>query len=139
MLSLDHAEYILNSIKIYINRRTAEGETLKYDEKLQIKSQKILKDKAGDAFLWVALVVEQLRNAAHWQVEDVHQEMPEGLDSFYALILDKDSLNQSISCWREKGQHACQPIISIVTTAERPLHVEDLCTFMRYPLGYMEH
>ncbi|KAL7796183.1 hypothetical protein V8C43DRAFT_320981 [Trichoderma afarasin] len=132
ILSLDHAEDVSNSIEIYINSRIAEIEALKDDQELRIKTQKILKDKAADTFLWVALVVEQLRNAAHWQVEDVLQEVPEGLESLYALILDKASLNQSSSRWRKKGQDACQLLVSIVTTAERPLHLEELYTFMSY-------
>lgn len=132
ILSLDHAELISSSIEIYINSRIAEIEALKDDEELRIKTQKILKDKAAETFLWVALVVEQLRNAAHWQVEDVLQEVPEGLENLYALILDKASLNQSSSRWRKKGQDACQLLISIVTTAERPLHLEELYTFMSY-------
>ncbi|KAL6832213.1 WD40-repeat-containing domain protein [Trichoderma camerunense] len=132
ILSLDHAEFISSSIEIYINSRIAEIEALKDDEELRIKTQKILKDKAADTFLWVALVIEQLRNAAHWQVEDVLQEVPEGLESLYALILDKASLNQSSSRWRKKGQDACQLLVSIVTTAERPLHLEELYTFMSY-------
>ena len=72
---------------------------------------------------------------AHWQVENILQYMPEGLDSRYTLTLDKDSLNQAIFRWRKKDQDSCQLLISIVPTAERPLHVEELCTFMDYLLG----
>lgn len=80
--------------------------------------------------------MEQLRNAAHWQVEDVLQEVPEGLESLYAFILDKASLNQSSSRWRKKGQDACQLLVSIVTTAERLLHLEELYTFISYQWEY---
>lgn len=135
ILSLDHAEYISSSIEIYINRRIAEMEASEYDEELQIKTQKNFKDKAADTFLWVALVIEQLCNAAYWQVEDVLQKMSKGLQSLYALISAKASLNQSACRWRKKGQGACQLPVPIVTTAERPLHLEELYTFMGYPLG----
>lgn len=98
---------------------------MKYDEELQIKTQKILKDKAADTFLWVALVVEQLRHAAHWQVDDILQEMLEGLDSLYAYL--RQRVFKPIHFLLEL-------LISILTTAERLLLVEELCTFMSYPL-----
>ncbi|UKZ78180.1 hypothetical protein TrVFT333_005915 [Trichoderma virens FT-333] len=132
ILDLEHAEYTSNSVEIYINSRIRQIEALKDDEVLRAKTLKILKDKSMGTFLWVALVVEQLCNAAHWQVEDVLEEVPEGLESLYGLILNQASLRLSSARWKLKGQDACQILLSIVTTAERPLRLKELYTFMSY-------
>ncbi|KAL7928950.1 quinon protein alcohol dehydrogenase-like superfamily [Trichoderma chlorosporum] len=127
ILSLEHAEYTSKSIEIYITSRIKEVEALEEDEELWRKTLNTLKEKAMGTFLWVSLVVEQLRDAAHWEVEDVLEEVPEGLESLYGLIL-----SQASGRLKRKGQEACQILLSIVTAAERPLHLMELYTFMSY-------
>jgi hypothetical protein len=128
VLSLEsNAECISNSIEIYINSRIHEISALGDDEELRIKTLRILKHKAMGTFLWVALVVEELRNTDHWAVEDVLEEIPAGLECLYGLIL-----NQANGRLKKKGQDACKIALSIITTAERPLHLKELYTFMSF-------
>lgn len=122
-----NVDCISNSVNIYLNSCIQEIEALEDDKELQSKTLNILIEKAEGTFLWVALVVEQLRNTDHWQVEDVLAEVPAGLESLYGLIIKRasDRLNK-------KCQDACQILLSIVTTAERPLHLKELYTFMSF-------
>jgi hypothetical protein len=82
-----------------------------------------LKRKANGTFLWVALVVEQLRDAKHRNVKDVLEKMPAGLENLYDLIL------QQLTKQEDKDAHRI--LLSTVTAAERPLRLEELLTFLK--------
>lgn len=119
-----NAEQISISIDQYISHHIQEIDALKDDEQLQTKTFDMLKSKAQGTFLWVALVVDQLHNTDHWRVEDVLEEVPKDLEDLYSLILDRtEKLGR-------KGREACQVLLSIVTTAKRPLHLEELLVFV---------
>lgn len=119
-----NAERISTSIDAYIRHHIHEIEALKDDEQLQAKALDILKGKAQGTFLWVALVVEQLHETDHWDVENVLEEVPKDLESLYGLILDRtEKLGK-------RGQEVCQVLLSIVTTAKRPLHLRELLVFV---------
>lgn len=119
-----NAEQISISIDEYISHHIQEIDALKDDEQLQTKTFDILKSKAQGTFLWVALVVDQLHNTDHWRVEDVLEEVPKDLGNLYSLILDR---TEKLG-W--KGREACQVLLSIITTAKRPLHLEELLVFV---------
>ncbi|PKK52464.1 hypothetical protein CI102_4172, partial [Trichoderma harzianum] len=121
----ENAENVSKSVDVYINNSISDIEALEDDEGLQIKTITTLKDKANGTFLWVALVIEQLRDTDHRNVEEVLEEVPEGLENLYNLILRR--VNTKL---RQKDREACQILLSIVTTAERPLHLEELQTFI---------
>lgn len=121
----ENAENVSKSVDIYINNSISGIETLEDDEELQIKTITTLKHKANGTFLWVALVIEQLRDTDRRNVEEVLEEIPEGLENLYDLILQ-----QANAKLRQKDREACQILLSIVTTAERPLHLEELDTFV---------
>ncbi|KAL6802556.1 hypothetical protein GGI42DRAFT_360255 [Trichoderma sp. SZMC 28013] len=128
ILSLeDNSQYTSNAIEIYINNRIQDILALEGNEELRIKTLKILNDKAMGTYLWVAIVVEQLRKTDHMGVEDALAEMPQGLENLYSMILKQanDRLNP-------KRMDACEILLSIVTTAERPLHLKELSTFMSF-------
>ncbi|KAL7939839.1 hypothetical protein V8C35DRAFT_287843 [Trichoderma chlorosporum] len=120
----ENAEQISTSIDAYIKHHIQEIEALKDDEELQVKTLDVLKSKAQGTFLWVALVVEQLHGTDHWKVEDVLEEVPKDLEDLYGIILDRtEKLGR-------KGREACQVLLSIITTAKRPLHLQELLVFI---------
>lgn len=128
ILSLEHNdECTSNAIEIYINNRIQDIPALEDNEDLRIKTLNILKAKAMGTYLWVAIVVEQLSNTDRMGVEDALAELPKGLGSLYSMII-----TQSDGRLSPKRKHACQILLSIVTTAERPLHLQELRTFMSF-------
>ncbi|KAJ4855338.1 NACHT domain-containing protein [Trichoderma breve] len=106
----ENAENVSKSVDVYINN---------------FISVTTLKRKANGTFLWVALVIEQLRDTDRRNVEEVLEEIPEGLENLYNLILQRANAKL-----RKKDREACQILLSIVTTAERPLHLEELHIFI---------
>ncbi|KAM6483313.1 hypothetical protein HDV62DRAFT_389522 [Trichoderma sp. SZMC 28011] len=128
-----NAEQISISIDAYIRNHIQQIGFLKKDKRLQKKTLDTLKNKAQGTFLWVALVIEQLRKAARWEVEIILKEMPEGLGNLYGLILDR---------WErlgERRQKVCKVLLSIVTTAKRPLHLQELLVFINSYWKDSEH
>ncbi|KAL6695086.1 quinon protein alcohol dehydrogenase-like superfamily [Trichoderma pleuroticola] len=127
----ENAERISKSVDIYINNSVVDIYALEDDEELRTKTTKVLKEKANGTFLWVALVIGQLRDTDHRHVEEVLEEMPEGLESLYGLIMKR-----AHSRLRQKDRETCRMLLSIVTTAERPLHLEELHIFISSQLGH---
>ncbi|KAL6814637.1 quinon protein alcohol dehydrogenase-like superfamily [Trichoderma camerunense] len=121
----ENAENVSKSIDVYINNSISGIEALEDDEELQMQTVTTLKRKANGTFLWVALVIEQLRDTDRRNVEEVLEEIPEGLENLYDLIVQRANAKL-----RQKDREACQILLSIVTTAERPLHLEELHTFI---------
>ncbi|KAL7909862.1 quinon protein alcohol dehydrogenase-like superfamily [Trichoderma velutinum] len=130
ILSLEqNSQYTAKSIDIYISSCIQEITALDDDEELRNRTLNALKTKAMGTYLWVALVVEQLRSTDRWEVDDVLEEIPPGLESLYSLIINQADHRLSTN---KKRQDACQILLSIITTAERPLHLKELYTFMSF-------
>ncbi|KAL7912232.1 hypothetical protein GGI35DRAFT_444757 [Trichoderma velutinum] len=121
----ENAENVSKSVNAYINNSIQGIEALENDRELQNKTITTLKEKANGTFLWVALVIEQLRDTDRRNVEEVLEEIPEGLENLYDLIVQRANAKL-----RQKDREACQILLSIITTAERPLHLEELHVFI---------
>lgn len=117
-----NAEYVTKSVDLYIDNSIQNIVALKGDEELFIKATDTLKSKANGTFLWVALVIEQLRDTEHRNVEAVLDEIPEGLDNLYDLILKQLA--------KQEDKDVYQILLSTVTASKRPLRLEELLTFI---------
>ncbi|UKZ59431.1 uncharacterized protein TrAtP1_000735 [Trichoderma atroviride] len=127
MLSLElkeNAECVTKSVDLYIDDAVQNVMALQGDTELQTLTTSTLKSKANGTFLWVALVIGQLRHTKHRDIRDVLEQMPEGLESLYSLILNQLS--------KQKDKDVYQILLSIVATAERPLRLEELLTFISF-------
>jgi hypothetical protein len=123
----ENAECVSQSVDIYVNNSIRDIEALEDDEELRLRTTSILKNKADGTFLWVSLVIEQLRDTDRRNIEEVLEEVPEGLENLYDLIMKR-----STERLRKKDRDVCQILLSIVTTTERPLRLEELLEFIRF-------
>ncbi|KAL9473924.1 hypothetical protein ACSS6W_008304 [Trichoderma asperelloides] len=121
-----NAEYVSRSVDAYIDDSIRDITALTDDEELRIKTMETLRFKADGTFLWVSLVVEQLRETDRRNIEEVLEGLPVGLENLYDLILKR------ITKKSKKDQNICQILLSIVTTAERPLRLEELLEFIKF-------
>lgn len=119
-----NAEYVSHSVDAYIGCSIQDIEALEGDGKLQIQIANTLKKKAEGTFLWVSLVIELLRETDRRNIADVLEELPIGLENLYDLIMERSTQKS-----RHKDQNIC--LLSIVTTAERPLRLEELREFIK--------
>ncbi|KAH9427465.1 hypothetical protein MCOR02_012097 [Pyricularia oryzae] len=123
ILSLENpknAELVFKAIKIYIESRTEDYEEFS-DER------EALHRKANGTFLWVALVIQELKRADYfppWKIKRERKrlvnEVPSGLDELY------DRMSQQILKFRPEDWNYCQLALSAATLAYEPLCLSEL-------------
>ncbi|KAK6447026.1 hypothetical protein FP744_10003276 [Trichoderma asperellum] len=118
-----NAAHISNAVDTYIDRCARDIAALEDDKDLRIKIIDLLKTKANGTFLWVTLVVQQLRDAGRPHIERILEEMPEDLESLYDEIMERSKKG-----WKY-DEEACLAFLATVTAAERPLHIDELYIF----------
>ncbi|MCJ1463035.1 hypothetical protein MMC07_001639 [Pseudocyphellaria aurata] len=80
-----------------------------------------LKDKAGRMFLWVRLVTSMLeRQASEWELENAIDQLPEGLNAAYGLILER------FRCLDSDLKARCFKILFWVCTAYRSMSIHEV-------------
>ncbi|KAJ5338643.1 hypothetical protein N7452_005371 [Penicillium brevicompactum] len=88
----------------------------------------VIREKANDTFLWVALVFQELAQThdAHGILENV-REMPSGLDKIYDRIMYK--------LLQEPQSHLqhCRQVLLVVLNAYRPLQLPELALLAGFP------
>ncbi|KHN94745.1 Peroxisomal targeting signal 1 receptor [Metarhizium album ARSEF 1941] len=91
----------------------------KYTPSLKQKVSETLKREAGSTFLWVSLMIAELRAVLMHQVEEKLKDLPHGIDDTYASILDRIP--------RENTETA-QFILRCMAVARRPLRKTEIQT-----------
>ncbi|KAF8859961.1 PLU-1-domain-containing protein [Acephala macrosclerotiorum] len=87
-ICLDDREEVKLDIQLYV--KSSVGALRTSDHMLLSKIEVILVDKADGMFLWVRLVVEELRNCfSDWDLEDRANSLPRGLKAAYGRILKR--------------------------------------------------
>jgi chemotaxis regulatin CheY-phosphate phosphatase CheZ len=130
----ENAIEVSRSVDAYINSTIQTIEALDDDEYLRAFTIDILKSKANGTYLWVSLVVGQLQDTAPRNVKDVLEEMPEGLESLYDLIM-----TQSFKRLGRKDREAYPIILSTIATAKRPLCFSELLIFIKSQWRYSDN
>nr|WOD45877.1 hypothetical protein [Trichoderma atroviride] len=115
-----NAESVSQAVHSYIDHCVADMEIIQEDKELEKKVRDILQRKADDTFLWAALAIKRLQGAMKWEVLRILDQMPEGLQSLYQLMMDQIRDHPS------QRRDLCTKLLSIVTTAYRPLHLGEL-------------
>jgi hypothetical protein len=115
----ENAESVSLAIRAYISNRIAELDSLEDDALLEYLQQ-ILENKAEGTFLWVALVIQELEEVDEWEVKQVVDEIPKGLDDLYARMVDQ------IQQLPHQSREYCQLVLSAAILAYRPLQLLEL-------------
>lgn len=116
----ENAESVSQAVHSYIDHCVAHMEITKQDKELESKVRDTLQRKADNTFLWAALAIQQLQGAMRWEVLQLLDQMPEGLQSLYQLMMNQ------IQDHPIQRRDLCTKLLSIVTTAYRPLHLGEL-------------
>ncbi|VUC22546.1 unnamed protein product [Clonostachys rosea] len=116
----ENAESVSRAVNAYIEHQVTEISDKWGDSSLQEQTKRILRTKAQGTFLWAALVVQELRGATEWDVQEILEDIPTGLDELYErMMLHIDQLK------RENPQH-CRQVLATVSTTYRPLTLPEL-------------
>ena len=115
-----NAEQVARAVNAYIDFKISKIQSLQDDHDLSNQVRDILREKANGTFLWVALVVDELRTTSSWDILEVVGEMPPTLGELY------DRIMQQIHKLKRKGPQFCWLVLSAATLAYRPLRLAEL-------------
>ncbi|RDW58781.1 hypothetical protein BP6252_13257 [Coleophoma cylindrospora] len=123
----ENAEEVSRAVNIYIDYCVSELEEIRDDHSLQQSIQVTMRQKANGTFLWVALVFQELKTVKSWDMEEVMENVPPGLDELYDRMMQQiDQLN-----WNTPKY--CRSVLATATTVYRPLHLVELCFLSGLP------
>jgi hypothetical protein len=120
-LSLElNADHISHAVDVYIDYKVSQLVSLRNDKALQETVRDQMHQKSDDTFLWVALVVEDLRHALRVDMLEVLEDMPSGLTLAY------DRMMKHIQQLQRQYPRRCLLALSAATLAYQPLHLHEI-------------
>ncbi|KAG6989789.1 hypothetical protein G7Y79_00064g094120 [Physcia stellaris] len=124
-----NSKHVARAVHSFIDYKVKGLADLKsYGSRLQIFVRRVLLEKAEDTFLWVALVCKELFKVRQHKVRDLLEKLPAGLMPLYARML-KMVVHQE----DRNDVELSQRILSSVTLALRPLHLQEIVIFAKLP------
>lgn len=126
-LSLEvNADLVSRAVDAYIKHEISQLHLIKYNPTIKDQIHHQMQQKANGTFLWVALVVKDLRDRQDAEYEDplyilnILMEMPGDLTSLYSLMVDH------IEKLKGDTPSLCKRILSVAALASRPLSLAEL-------------
>jgi hypothetical protein len=128
-LELNAHGHVANAVTSYINHKVEElGRLKQYKSELQDNVRRYIQAKAGETFLWVALVCRQLAETSLRKTLSVLQTFPPGLRPFYQRMMEQ---MQDIK--DKEDLEICKQILAVVVLAYRPTHLKELDSIISLP------
>ncbi|RYP43376.1 hypothetical protein DL768_009953 [Monosporascus sp. mg162] len=123
----ENAEQVSRAVNTYIDHCLSELTDIQHDELLRDSVRKKMQSKANGTFLWVSLVIKELRDVMSWEVLQVLDEIPAELEDVYHRMI------KQIEGLQRQYPELCRRVLSIVIAAYRPLHLRELHTLSSLP------
>ena len=114
-----NAEQVSRAVNVYIDSKLSQLESLE-DDDLRHQVQRILRQKANNTFLWVALIVQELEKPESWDPLQVVKEAPTGLYQLYDRMVDQ------IELLTKRNSEICRLLLSTISVAYRPLNLTEI-------------
>ncbi|KAI0171911.1 hypothetical protein GGR52DRAFT_447049 [Hypoxylon sp. FL1284] len=124
-----NAEQVSLAVDTYIDFKITKVRSLQGDDELKDKARRRIRKKANGTFLWAALVIQQLEDedVPKWDVLDVIEELPPGLNGIYGRMLDY------IKQHKRKYPEYCQRVLLTTALAYRPLDLTEMAVLSGLP------
>jgi hypothetical protein len=116
----ENAEQVSGAVKTYINRRLSELPNIAQNAPLRQHVQREMQQKANGIFLWVSLVMNELKAVKACDVKTILNDIPTDLKDMYRRMME------SIKRLNKNDSRRCKLVLSTVIAAYRPLHLEEL-------------
>ncbi|KAL7917441.1 ankyrin repeat-containing domain protein [Trichoderma austrokoningii] len=122
-LDPDAKSEVSDGLDLYISARVAElSKSNNYPAKLTDHVKKTLKDKSAGTYLWISFVVKDLQKVQVSEVEEILDQLPEGLHPLYERILEQiDLVHRGLAL----------DILRWCTFAVRPLTLTELASALK--------
>ncbi|KAI1207640.1 WD40 repeat-like protein [Annulohypoxylon truncatum] len=122
-----NADHVSHAVNAYIDHCISEIPALQKQLNLQVYVRDQMRQKAHGTFLWVGLVVQELKKARSFQIKPIINAVPTGLVELYSrMIRQIQGLEYGTPAY-------CQQVLSTITTTYRPLYLEELAALSGLP------
>src|SRR5467141_2506200 len=120
-LSLElNAGHISHAVDVYVDHKVSQLVSLQNDTALQEQVRDQMHQKSDGTFLWVALVIDELRQVLGADMLEVLEDTPSGLTLVY------DRMMKHIQQLRRQHSRRCLLALSAATLAYQPLHLREI-------------
>jgi WD40 domain-containing protein/NACHT domain-containing protein len=115
-----NADHISHAVDVYVDHKVSQLVSLRNDKALQEKVRDQMHQKSDGTFLWVAVVIEELRQVLGVDMLEVLEDMPSGLTLVY------DRMMKHIQQLQPQYSRRCLRVLSAATLAYQPLHLREI-------------
>ncbi|KAF5844173.1 hypothetical protein GGP41_002253 [Bipolaris sorokiniana] len=122
-----NATQVSRAVDAYIDHCLSELPEIQHDNILRESVRDKMQQKAGGTFLWVSLVVKELKEVMAWEVLQVLEEVPTQLKDLYRRML------KQIERLQRQYPELCRQVLSTVIAAYRPLRLQELHSLSGLP------
>ncbi|KAF2187665.1 WD40 repeat-like protein [Zopfia rhizophila CBS 207.26] len=123
----ENATQVSRAVDAYIDHCLSELSEIQHDKLLQDLVREEMQRKANGTFLWVSLVIRDLKEVMSWEVLQVLSEVPVELKDVYRRMMGR------IKELRRQRSELCRQVLSIIVAAYRPLHLQELSVLSSLP------
>ncbi|KAF2174469.1 hypothetical protein K469DRAFT_708943 [Zopfia rhizophila CBS 207.26] len=116
----ENAAQVSRAVNAYIDYCLSELPEVKHDTLLQDAVREKMQQKAIGTFLWVSLVIKELKEARAWEVLQILEEVPTELKDIYRRMIEQ------IKQLPRQYPELCRQVLSTVLATYRPLHLQEL-------------
>ena len=116
----ENAEQVSRAVNVYIDHCLSKLTQIQHDKRLRDSVRERMQRKSNGTFLWVSLVLKELKEVMSWEVLQVLDEVPIELKDVYRRMMEQ------IKRLQHQRPDICRHVLSIVIAAYRPLHLQEL-------------
>jgi hypothetical protein len=116
----DNPKDVIQAVNAYIDDRIAKMQALRTSHELKQQVRDVMRNKAANTFLWVALVAKELEKVRKWNILKVLDSIPSGLAGLYNRMMNQIEdleMDDPVLCYR---------VLATATLAYRPLHLAEM-------------
>ncbi|KAH7187188.1 quinon protein alcohol dehydrogenase-like superfamily [Fusarium oxysporum] len=127
-----NAECVSQAVDTYIWHSISRLPSIQDDQGRQDELRQAIREKANGTFLWVSLVIKELKEVESWEVLQVVDQMPSDLKAVYGRMV------KQIQQLKRGNSELCRHLLSKVCTAYRPLSLDELSILSDLPIEISE-
>jgi len=116
----ENAEQVSCAVNTYIDHCLSRLAEIQHNTVLRDLVREKMQRKANGTFLWVSLVIKELKDVMAWEVLQVLDEVPIELKDVYRRMMEQ------IKQLQRRYPELCRQILSTVIATYRPLHLQEL-------------
>jgi hypothetical protein len=124
----ENAAQVSRAVDAYIDHCLSELPEIQHDNLLRESVREQMQQKASGTFLWVSLVVKELKEVMAWEVLQVLEEVPTELKDVYRRMM------KQIQQLRRQYPELCRQVLSTVIAAYHPLRLQELHLLSGLPI-----